>query len=68
MTPIKNPIKKKYKLDKTKIIKKEDASKLNNKQSLCLQREYCLNECEENCDILVMLKKIYWELRKQNGS
>ena len=38
---------------------------INAKDYLKKQRDYCLAECE-NCNELALLKKIYWELRKQN--
>lgn len=50
----------------TNIIDEKNISNYNAKQLWYIKRNYCLNKCSEECDILVMLKKIYWELRKQN--
>ncbi|MHA2012780.1 MAG: hypothetical protein ACTSWG_10475 [Candidatus Helarchaeota archaeon] len=45
-------------------IKNENISKLSDKEIWYKKRNYCLTDCTQKCDILVLLKKIYWELRK----
>jgi len=57
---------KKYRCPIIDIVNEKDIAKYSQKQLWYMKRDYCLNECEHECDILVMLKKIYWELRKQN--
>ena len=56
----------KYRCPITNIINEKDLSTLSQRQKWYTKRNYCLNECQEECDILVMLKKIYWELRKSS--
>ena len=54
----------KYRCPMTDVIDEKDFSNLSAKQKWNIKRNYCLKECQGECDILVMLKKIYWELRK----
>jgi len=49
----------------TEIIEEKDISSLSQKEIWHKKRDYCLTECEHECDMLIILKKIYWELRKQ---
>ena len=55
---------KKCKLDINKVVKEKDKASLTAKQLWYKKRNYCLQECKQ-CAELDMLKKIYWELRKQ---
>jgi len=54
----------KYRCPITDVINEKDLSSLSSRQKWYEKRNYCLTECQGECDILVMLKKIYWELRK----
>jgi len=53
-----------FKCPLDKVIFEKEKSKCSTKQLWYKKRNYCLNECESGCDVLIMLKKIYWELRK----
>lgn len=54
----------KFRCPITDIIDEKELSKIHNKEAWYKKRNYCLNECSAGCDILEILKKIYWELRK----
>lgn len=53
-----------FKCPNNEIIPEKEQSKYSAKEFWYKKRNYCLKECAHGCDILVMLKKIYWELRK----
>lgn len=48
----------------SEIIDEKNISNLSQKEIWYKKRDHCLDKCEHGCDMLVMLKKIYWELRK----
>lgn len=48
------------------IVGDENVSKYSVQQVYKIKRDYCLRKCKHNCNELIMLKKIYWELRKAN--
>lgn len=54
----------KYRCPITDIIDEKDLSKSSPREKWYKKRNYCLHECPSECDLLIMLKKIYWELRK----
>ena len=43
-----------------------ERAKISGKEYIKLKRIYCMDTCRCGCTDSIMLKKIYWELRKLN--
>lgn len=56
---------KKFHCPIEEIIEEKNISNLSQKEIWHLKRDYCIDGCKKGCDMLTILKKIYWEIRKQ---
>lgn len=55
---------KEFKCPIEEIIEEKNISNVSEKELWYLKRNHCLYNCKKGCDMLTILKKIYWEIRK----